>query len=442
MVKSRQVIMVESHVVASTLRRQIYTLNPLLDVDIIATGGHLFDYNYRNGKLYLDSINTKGRNQVAGYNGWNIAIATDPDPQGELIANHIKTLTPDSVHRRAVFNDLTLSGIAQSIERFNRQELTFSRHDAAMAAMLKVINLAMQQKRHRRQYLTTTGIDIAKQFRDYGRLNHMHMIKISDTISTSVSKTHGSIEIIRKPNPATTKSIIMQQALDTRNIDTMNELRSGFDMMRLSYIRTTETHLPISAKDAIRDYAARHYPVNIESHFVPHRNASHYALHNTDFAITDVEHLIAQQNASACSSQCNTCYEIITSNGWTTYANENDAKIKGRIAPEKELAMLLANSSDSAPSTITQSARKYAKHFYNGEWLNQPLIDQTLDIAQQHYPKILAIGVRESLKEVLASEPSTIELVMDNKPITHMLDAKRKSQELKPQLLDSMDMVM
>lgn len=427
---------------ASTLRRQIHTLNPKLDVDIIATGGHLFDYGYRDGKLYLDNINTKGRDRVARYNGWNIMIATDPDPQGELIANHIKTLTPDSAHRRAVFNDLTLSGIAQSIDRFNRQELTFSRHDAAMAAMLKVVNLAMQQKRHGRQYLTTTGIDIAKQFQEYGRLNHMHMIKVSDSISTSVSKGHGTIESMRKPTPATTKSVIMQQAMDVRSIDTMNELRNGFDMMRLSYIRTNETHLPMSARDNVRDYATRHHPLDIESHFVPHGNASHYALHNTDFAMTEVEHLVAQQNASACSSQCDTCYQIEMSNGWTTYANENDAKVDGKVAPEKELAMLLANSNDSAPSTIVQSAEKYAKHFYNGGWLNQPLLEQTIDIAQKHYPRILAVGVHESLKAMLGSEPSTVDLVMDEEPIAHMIEAKKKSQELKPQLLDSMDIAM
>ncbi|ACH64804.1 toprim domain protein (plasmid) [Aliivibrio fischeri MJ11] len=398
-------IIVESQKIASHLYNNLNKLG--LVINVIATSGHLYDYQFENDYIVQQPKNIALIEQIKRLNGQSIIIATDPDPQGDLMAEHIKELTPESEHGRCIFNDVSEIGIVQSLNRFNNNEFSFNQSQAFKAALIKITNLHMQRESsqsNRSNYLTTTGVTLAKQFDVLGRVNKVqqrafnvegkqHVCNVPITWQDALSAN--------KISPTITRDLIADRALSGRKLSVASELQDSFINGRLSYTRTDFQRLPSIAEQVLSEYTLSGELIQHDQHLDFQSNTAHYAIYNLSSPITPIEYLIKEQNRTALSHKFNDCSSI-------NFSSESVLARTGRflgsqitIAPENEIAYLLAKSKDTSPSNLEFSAQKYAKLFYNGTHCNSQLISSTLKHAEKHYPKLIEFGLNHVLDDLL-----------------------------------------
>ncbi|MCG9578601.1 toprim domain-containing protein [Vibrio tubiashii] len=384
---TNMLLKVETHLVAITGNRVIITESPMtaariqaaIGGDTMATYGHIFDFVYKDNKLGLQGKNPALIERLGFLNesGMNIVLATDSDSQGELIAQHVKALTPSATHIRVHINELTPHGINTAL----RSPFAISDAKANEAAYLRLLNLKMAKIEPRGTF-TTTSITLAKSFALRGRLAELEDYNVEcqgKTLYTRFAKKlNGEFIGVRRPPPANTRQIA-QLAASQNNLSIHNELQELYQAGRLSYIRTESRTLPMSNE--------------IYTHHVSDErlNEAHYAIHNLTPYSSDLEQLVFKINDTARTSSMNVL-EIHTSIG-NFIALDRPLAAK-KLRPAAEIMMHLSLDSDSYVSTLGRSSEKYARVFFNGERYNERAAERVMRQGNLYTPDIVEHGVK------------------------------------------------
>ncbi|WP_390240817.1 toprim domain-containing protein [Vibrio sp. R78045] len=434
-------VIVESRHIGRILQAHLDEL--VANTQVLATSGHLYDYKFHENKIHLVPIQTQAIDAISKLNGKNIIVATDPDPQGNLIAEHIKSLTPNSEHRRCIFSDLTKSGVLVSLNRFNKRQFEFDERNALKGALVKVANLHLRHngKGNSGHYQTTTGIELAKQFANIGRVNNVTSRTFERNgvhYRCNVPSSFGEATNMGRPSPIVTKQIIANKSLEGRSLNVADHLQDAFINGRLSYTRTDFSKLPAFSEKIINEYTTNGDQIDIDHHLEFNGNAPHYAIHNLAAPFSPLERMIQIHNQSSLVTKYNDTNIVTFENGHTLIASANEhCPTRTTLPPANECAVLLSLSSDSSPAILESSGARYAKHFYNGNQLNQPIISNTLNIAEKHFPALTSQGLDATLEKALDSGVSLTD------SLTHLeLDnpsKNKKSQEINNGLLDSIE---
>ena len=420
-------------------------LQPLLDrltdgTRTIATHGHLFDYQMTGANLSLAPKNPHTVGMISRLNGDDIIIASDSDHQGELIAAHIRALTPDSAHRRCIFNDITEMGVLVSLNNFNNRQYNFDDNAAAKAALLKIANLKLlHSKKSSHKFLTTTSVDIVKHFNEIGRLNQVQTRVFQENginVECVVPTSFGEAIAMARPAPVVTKDRVIQNALEGGLINCTDRLQDAYINGMLSYTRTDINKLPSFSENTLSDYTLNGALLDIEEYLSDAAGLPHYAIHNLMPPNTPLERRIQLQNRSALSSQYNDSQTITFDNGRQLQAsNAYVRRTKGQIAPKNELVAILCCSKDSASSNLEHAAQRYERYFYNGNKLNTGLVDSTMRDAEKHYPQLVEHGVHATIDKAL----NDITVVEHGRAaLQEALKPKKKSQRLDATITDSL----
>lgn len=403
-----KVIIVESPSTAVQLSSQLSKIKS--GCTVLSTRGHLFDYIATpNGSYALVPIDKKNVDVISSLDGQNLVIATDCDRQGELIAKHIKYLTPHSTHERCQFNDLSLAGVHRALDGLSKGEFQFQDQLANEATMIKLINLRMKNHRVAGFYTTTTSIELAKQWQTHGSFDSA----ISRTYEINAAHFHcvmpegQQLQRVTLARPVVTKDMILQRALTNRSLDTMNRLQESYLMGRLSYIRTDYDSLPVTASKTLQDYSLGGMEIENPHMLAYNKLAPHYAIHNLAHPRSDVEILVALQNRSALTRIHNDVLIGTTTSGAKVLLNQNKQHVVTNLRPEQQIAWLLAQSENSSPSNIETSATRYTKHFFNGAIRNDKLIGLTQELAQRDYPTLWEKGLNSLVQTALSDSPES-----------------------------------
>ncbi|WP_281188490.1 toprim domain-containing protein [Vibrio harveyi] len=352
-----------------------------LKLPCLATNGHIFDYQLINNQIALVAKHPPIVEQLSSLNahGCKICIATDRDPQGELIAQHIKALTPLATHQR-----IHITGY----DPFSLQTALGKPHDfnerlASEAAYLRVINLRLKMA-NQSHFLTTTGITLANSFEKRGRVddwtNHTVEIDGRQLFTKLPPKIEGTISVI-KPEPVTTRTIAVLAALN--NIENLHrKLQELYENHCISYFRTDSTTLPMT------NLCYKHH-IGIRD-----LQDAHYAVHNLSPYHSDLERFIYKQNESAISSST---HIVVLDTGFGKTLAIDEHLPDQPLTPESELLLHLAVDEDSFASTLTKHPPKYKSYFYNGNKLNTGLVSKVLLQAKQSMPELLTRGIRGTI---------------------------------------------
>ena len=419
-------------------------LQPILDrltgeVKTIATHGHLFDYQMEEGNLYLSPKNPQIVGMISRLNGDDIIIASDSDYQGELIAAHIRALTPDSAHRRCIFNDITEMGVLVSLNNFNKRQYNFDDNAAAKAALLKIANLKLlHSKKNSRNFLTTTSVDIVKHFNEVGRVNLVQTRVFQEKgvrVECVVPTSFGEATAMIRPAPVVTKDRVMQNALEGGTLNCTDRLQDAYINGMLSYTRTDIWKLPSFSENLLSDYTLNGALLDVEDYLDGTAGLPHYAIHNLMHPNTPLERQVQLQNRSALSSQYKDSQTITFENGRKLQASSSYVRrTKGQISPKNELAAILCCSNDSASSNLEHAAQRYERYFYNGSKLNTKLVNSTMRDAEKHYPQLVEHGVHATIEKAL-NDMTVIE--SSNTALQEALKPQKKSQRLDETIADS-----
>lgn len=413
-------IIVESSTVAAIIRTELAAFG-IDNTTVLSTNGHLYDYqaDYSHG-LSLNELNPFLIKQIRHLDNNDIIIATDPDEQGELIASHIRFLTPNSAHRRMIINDLSRGGIENSISRFNQREFNFDETSASKAAIKKIINLKMRRDTFRSHYnseafITTTAIAVARQVTDGGvleRLNHVP-IKINNSFymcsipsdGHELPKGFEQDLTVKKPTPCVTADLITLHSLNTLETNTIDLLQESFTQRRVSYPRTNVAKLPLSATSTLREYTSSGTFLMDMENMVDDPTCSHFALHNTARPSTYIERQIAAQNRTATGepdSDANIRHLRYKDRDIIAHlvAEPRETRIE-RLPPANALKLHLL-AMNNAVSTIDKHAKKYEPYFYSNQaTINQQRITEISRRAEMHYEKIWEHGLDSFATELI-----------------------------------------
>ncbi len=433
-------VIVESAYVAVELQRQLTVLTD--NTQVHATNGHLFDYKMQDGRITLLPLSTNMTERIRRLDGENIIIATDSDPQGELIAAHIKQLTPNSKHKRCLFNDITQGGVLSALHRFNQNEFEFNESEALKAALLKITNLKISASKHAGLYLTTTGIDICKQFSKYGRLNQVQsrVFQRQETLyRCNTPKNLGKVCEMARPAPAVTRDIVLQNALANSNTSTAASLQESFINGKLSYTRTDFAKLPVFAEKQLSDFTLQGHLIDIDLHIEFASGAPHYALYNLGPPASRDEWLVASQNRTALSSRFSDTSALTFEGGEMLIASTDVISgLDDYLSPKNELTTLLALSKDASISNLELSAERYRRLFYNGRHLNQRLVTASLNIAEKHYPRLVQEGIHASIEKAVIN--NGLEEMKTLAAVNPEMPAQKKSQQVSNEIVDSIEL--
>ncbi|MEI8659441.1 toprim domain-containing protein [Vibrio sp. Hal054] len=375
---SVRTVITESPITANRIRSQT-------NERTMATYGHLFDYAYEHGQLQLHA---KTPNLVAHIANLNdpqqlITIATDSDQQGELIAAHIRALTPRATHQRVVINRLDKEGIEQSLQR----PLPFNDALANEGAYLRVLNLKLSLQRQRNQFLTTTNITLAKSFDMRGRLDNLENYTIeheSRKFQFRIPKVDVSSLDVTKAHPATTRQLTTLAAYDNR-VDIMERLQRGYEDLRVSYIRTDAKLLPPS------NTAYEHHIMNGEL------KSAHYAIYNLVPYSEDEERHIYKLNETAVSKGTPHALRVIANSG--CYVAIDERISSARLSPKAELLLHLSLDTDAFVSSMGRAISTYEPYFYNGQHLKEGVVKSVLNQAERTVPEVLEYGIKHVIEQ-------------------------------------------
>ncbi len=432
-------VIVESAHVAAQLQRQLNKCTA--NTTVHATNGHLFSYRQDNGSIYIEPVKHSMAERIKRLDGDNIIVATDPDPQGELIATHVRNLTPNSKHKRCIFNDISELGVRQALHQFNQNAFQFDEEQAMRAALMKLVNIRIASESKGGLYLTTTGIDICKQFATIRRINKVQTRTFERkgvVYKSAVPSSFGNAVNMQRPNPAITRDLVLRNALEGNTTHVARELQDSFIQGMLSYTRTDFAKLPYFSEKLLSDHTLDGSLVDIARHLDFTTGQAHYALYNLKAAVSDVETRIKLQNRSALCTQYNDVNLIEFDTGVQLLADSSMIKnVNGRLSPTNELSALLSLSPDASPSNIEASATRYCRLFYNGNQLNTKLINASLDIAERKYPRLVEHGIHAALDAAITKH-STTEL-SNHINLTKSASIK-KSQLVPNDLVDSLEL--
>ncbi|ENI4488070.1 hypothetical protein ABXZ88_003954 [Vibrio fluvialis] len=399
----------ESPSTAAQLSSQLSKLN--VGCTVFATNGHLFDYVVTpRGSYAISPINKQLVDTIRSLDGQRLVIATDCDRQGELIAKHIKHLTPNSTHDRCQFNDLSLSGVHRALDGLNKGEFKFQNRLADEAVMIKLINLRMKNNRVAGFYTTTTSIELAKQWQKHGSFDKAksRAFEVNSAYYHCAMPEGQQLECVTLARPAVTKDIILQRTLTGRSLNTMAQLQESYLMGRLSYVRTDYDCLPVTASKTLQEYSLGGMDIQRSYLLAYNKHTPHYAIHNLAHPRSDVEILVALQNRSALTATHNDVLVGTTTSGAKILLNQNKQHVITDVRPEQQIAWLLAQSENSSPSNIEASATRYTKHFFNGGTRNDKLIGLTQELAQREYPTLWDNGLNSLVQTALSDAPEPI----------------------------------
>lgn len=399
------VIVVESPNIAAQLQRLINSMSDA-NTFVTSTRGHLYDYQIINQKITLAPLSIPKIESMKLLNGQNIVVATDNDPQGELIAQHIKMLTPDSIHKRGYFNDLSESGVIRSINSINMGVNFFNDDIAVQASVLKIMNLMLKQSND--TYITTTALTIAKSLASATAITDLSLISTSNDnkMVNALIPSNDQVQSIQIPHPLTTKDILKKEVLKG-NMDTMKDLQDSFEASALSYIRTDSLELPPDSESVLQEFTCKNMGMN-NNCFSEKQNLSHYALHNTDHPITHLEQDIAKHNRSALTGD-GKINMINMESGASYYTTEHTPQLF-KPSPTQCIKLNLINSPDSYSSTIESASKKYTPLFFNGTTQNKGMINKVLNIAGAKCENVLEKGIKIVLEDITRSKDFVQEL--------------------------------
>lgn len=380
-----QTVIAESPFATSEIGRRF-------NVSTFATYGHIFDYDIITGQVALVARNTQTIEKLEMLNKANehVIIATDNDPQGELIASHIRALTPKALHSRV--NAAVL--YSQTLDEALSKPSSFNDRLAAEGAYLRVMNLKLK-KMHQKQFLTTTSIALAKSFTERGRTNHWinHTIEIDNSrLQLKLPSDLTSIDPIRvsKPDPCTTKSLMSFAAM--ANITELHDkLQRLYESSCISYFRTDSTVLPSS------NHCYKHH---VGSGAL---GDAHFAIHNLTPPTSELESLIYKINESAVTGD-HLAVSVETKLG--SLVAVDTALSNAPMTPQSEVLFHLAVDDDSYASTIAKHAPKYAAYLFNGDQLNEALIGKILERSQDVAPELLEHGTKRVIQRFLEHDNS------------------------------------
>lgn len=369
------IIFVESPVASALVHRAT-------GLQTVATYGHIFNYEYENNRLSLKAKNNTLIQEISRFNtlGQSMIIATDDDPQGDLIALHLRSLTPLANHKRTHLNALTGEGIRAAV----KTRCSFNDAHAAQGAYIRLLNLKLRL-RGRSHYLTTTGITLAKSFLKRGRLNKPTAFTLEHNgqqFYTGLPKHQlvDSLEVMR-PSAANTRQVAMLAAM--HGIEGVHQqLQELYQSQRLSYVRTESDRLP--ASNAI---------------YENHTNAlgqheAHTAIHNLVPFQDSLERFVYKLNETATNGQCHVL-SVKTDIG-NMLALDEPFPTRD-LSPTCETLLHLALDPDTFASTIGKSSVKYASYFFN-KTLNTGLINKTLTMAHQIVPEVVDRGIKHTIQ--------------------------------------------
>ncbi|MGD8116827.1 toprim domain-containing protein [Vibrio sp. TRT 29B02] len=384
----RRIIISESPLAASAIQRAS-------GIDVMATYGHLFDYQYINKSIGLVAKNPNLVKQIALQNSpdQTLIIATDNDAQGELIAQHIQAITPRATHQRIHISELTKDGIQNALSR----PVPVNHQLANEGAYIRMLNLKLS-KLEPRGVLTTTSITLAKSIEDRGRLNQLQNYTIAhkgqEYYTRYPEALEKNLDAVLQPLPAVTRNLTMLAAF--QNITNIhNAMQDLYQARRLSYIRTDSPVLP---------QTNLLYSEHISETVL---DSAHYAIYNLTPYQNDIERYVYKINESAVSNRHH-ALEVRTSLG-SILAIDEPLPI-GELRPACELMLHLSLDENAFASTISSAAQKYEKVFFTGSYLDDSSVSRIRSKAQRLVPDIYERGI----KSIIASEnPITVKHVSE-----------------------------
>ncbi|WP_229631136.1 toprim domain-containing protein [Vibrio coralliilyticus] len=375
--------------------------------DALATYGHVFDYDYINSKLVLVAKNPSLLERLQHLNSpeQRVIIATDNDAQGELIAQHIKALTPTAKHDRVHINDLSKEGIEFAINR----PLEINNALANEGAYLRLLNLKLS-KIEPRGTLTTTSITLADSFISRGRLNELDNFTLrvagEEFHVRFPEKLGGSIEHTLLPEPAITRNITQLCAVQNI-INTHNSMQSLYESRKLSYIRTDSRILP-----------------NVNAVYQHHTSnevlsEAHYAIHNLSPYHSDIERYVFKINNSAKSTDTSVV-ELRTSIGSMLAINER--LTTEPLKPTAELMLHLSLDENSYASTIGRASHTYERMFYKNGSFKPRTVNSIYYEGSKHVPEIVNHGLKHVIKH---TNPISELHVLEQEDVVHRTNFDR-----------------
>lgn len=423
------IVLVESPRTSASLAAKLGALR--LDYEVMATNGHLYDYQQDGNSYHLVNKQKQVIDELKSYKKRDIIIATDSDPQGELIALHIQQTAPDNTFHRCYFNDLTTTGVRTALNNMAKDAYQFDSRQAVKAALVKLINLRIKSEAQNRFYTTTTGIELCKQWDKHGRINDIdaRTYEISGQHYHSIIPNHHRLSSVHDVTPVVTKDLIIQRALHEKTVTTMEELQESYQLGRLSYIRTTSNKLPMTSVAFIEDEILGDDDIAHYSFFSHDPYLPHYAIHNLSSPRSSIEKAVFIQNRTALTNSHRDIYAGKTDTGALVFLKKHHRKVSSNPSPANEISWLLAQSNNTSPSTIESSAHKYAQLYFNGQHRNEQLITKTIEITQKQYPSLWELGLNElvaqSLQKNVVPIPSPSEpLKTANKATEYAFDLK------------------
>lgn len=380
------VLLTESTVTANIVCR-------LTGLETFATRGHVYDFALNSNMVTLKpkSVAIVERLRLFNRSDLNLLIATDNDQQGELIASHLKALTPKATHQRINLTALSEQAILNALETPNG----FSEKLANQAAYLRVLNLRLKEMAKGGSYLTTTGITLAKSFLERGSARHWinHTVDINGKeLYTKLPANMGKIQPINiyKTMPCNTRSIVTAAVFS--NIQNIHQqLQDAYEKQELSYIRTDSHALPTT------NAAYSHHVGSAEL------EDAHYAIHNLTPYESDVTRLVYKINESACSDKIHVV--SLESQFGQTIAMDEPLP-EHVLSPSQDIMLHLATDPDSYASTITSHSSKYQQFLFNGERVNHGLLERTVKEAQRLLPEIVSVGVKKTIDKLAIETPN------------------------------------
>ncbi|EGQ9239493.1 type IA DNA topoisomerase [Vibrio vulnificus] len=383
MISGHSTVITESPLTASKIGES-------LGLPTLSTYGHIFDYQLKNDRVCLVAKNGTAIDRIQWLNNDSqlIYVATDYDPQGELIAQHIKALTPRATHKRVLISSLDKASLKHALSH----PTDFNDKLASEGAYLRVMNLRLKASRQS-SYLTTTGITIANSFALRGRMNtwENHTIELGGhKLYTKLPRgidEHNKIHV-ELVKPCTTRALAIYAALN--NIENLHEkLQQLYEQEALSYFRTDSLVLP-QKNGCYTTHCSK------ESLQEPH-----YAIHNLLPHSTRLERIVYKINESATSTTLNA---VNLDFGLGKIMAVDEAISEPALTPQSEIMMHLALAEDSYASIIAKHPKKYCRHFYNGNTLNTGLIRKTLVQARNILPDLLDKGIKQTIKEMVSTD--------------------------------------
>ncbi|MBY7854228.1 hypothetical protein KW429_11030 [Vibrio fluvialis] len=401
------VIIVESPSTAARLSSLLSRLNS--GYIVTSTKGHLFDYvATASGSYALKPINKHISDSIKTLDGQNLIIATDMDKQGELIAKHIRMITPNSSHTRCHFNDLSLAGVHRALNGLKKGEFEFRNQLADEATMIKLINMRMMSHRAAGFYTTTTNIELVKQWLKHGTFEtaQNRTFAINSGYFHCAMPDGQRLASVVRASPVVTKDIILQRTLTNKSLNTMVMLQDSYLIGRLSYVRTDHCFLPVTAANALQEFTLCGNEIEHSYMLTYNKNIPHYAIQNLAHPRSEAEILVALQNRSALTSKYNDVLIGTTETGAKVLLNQSKQHVLPESSPEQQISWLLAQSENSSSSNLESSAIKYGKHFFNGGKRNDKLIGITQEIAMREYPMLWEKGLNQLVQEAVEKAPS------------------------------------